>query len=557
MKKRILIFNYLIIICAIIAVFLFGLQASGSANLAAAKESVKNYAEIYANGYHTGDEIKAPSAVRITVIDGQTLLVKSDTENASLVGKIHDEREELSNALSGKETVVVRHSESLAKDMVYYAVKVETGENTYDFIRAAIAVDDVNSYVVKTLPLSIFVMISAILLSFIAVLFVSNGLLKPIKEVCGNLKAVNDGTYKSVVPMTGDDEINEVLGEINDLSDKLQSSLKQIKTDKERIDYVFDNVSDGLIVFDDDGNITLANKVASAIFNLATLSGRAYNCLTLNDCFNSNLKNSFETSDNCSFEFVADDKKTYAVSLTKLSRGGFVAVLNDVTATRNAEKMRSEFFANASHELKTPLTAVKGFNDLVSMSTTDEKIKSLTAKIDKETERLVRLINDMLNLSELESTNKVNTEKTELIPVCNDVKDSLSLLAKDNGVTVSVEGGGYALIGREHARELIKNLVENGIRYNHNGGFVKVTVKACDSETVLTVEDDGAGIPEEDLPRVFERFFRANKSRSRATGGTGLGLSIVKHVCELYGAEVKIASRLGEGTTVTVIFPLA
>lgn len=243
MKKRIIIFNYLIIICAILAVFLFGVQASKSANLSAAKEAVKNYAEIYAENHDSVAVLKAPSSVRITVIDGQTFRVKSDTENSSLVGQIHSEREELSNAEKGVEEVVVRRSESLKKDMVYYAVKVSTGENTYDFIRAAIAVDDVNSYVVKTLPLSIFVMITAILLSFIALLFVSGGLIKPIKEVCSNLKAVNDGTYKSVVPMTGDDEINAVLGEINDLSDKLQSSLREIKTDKERINYVFDNVS--------------------------------------------------------------------------------------------------------------------------------------------------------------------------------------------------------------------------------------------------------------------------------------------------------------------------
>lgn len=557
MKKRIIIFNYLIIICAILAVFLFGVQASKSANLSAAKEAVKNYAEIYAENHDSVAVLKAPSSVRITVIDGQTFRVKSDTENSSLVGQIHSEREELSNAEKGVEEVVVRRSESLKKDMVYYAVKVSTGENTYDFIRAAIAVDDVNSYVVKTLPLSIFVMITAILLSFIALLFVSGGLIKPIKEVCSNLKAVNDGTYKSVVPMTGDDEINAVLGEINDLSDKLQSSLREIKTDKERINYVFDNVSDGLVVFDDLGNITLANKVASKIFSMTTLTRRAYNCLTLNDAFNSNLKKSFESGQNCTFEWIADDKKIYTVNLTKLSRGGFVAVLNDVTATRNAEKMRSEFFANASHELKTPLTAIKGFNDLVALSSGDEKIKDLTKKIDKETERLVHLINDMLNLSELESAEKTNAEKTDLVPVCNDVKDSLSLLAAENGVSVSVEGNGYVFIEKEHARELIKNLVENGIRYNHKDGFVKVNIKTDEATTILIVEDDGTGISEEDLPRVFERFYRVNKSRSRATGGTGLGLSIVKHVCELYGAEVKISSVLGKGTTITVVFPLA
>ena len=216
--------------------------------------------------------------------------------------------------------------------------------------------------------------------------------------------------------------------------------------------------------------------------------------------------------------------------------------------------MRGEFFANASHELKTPLTAVKGFNDIISMSSTNERTKTLTAKIDKELERVVRLINDMLEISKLEGKREVKTESVSLKAVAEEVKEELERLSEDKGVTVSVTGEGEVEMAKEHAEELIKNLVENGIKYNDKGGKVEVKITDDKNFVTLSVADDGFGISEEDQRRVFERFYRADKSRSRETGGTGLGLAIVKHVAELYGAKITLCSVLGSGTTITVKF---
>ena len=189
------------------------------------------------------------------------------------------------------------------------------------------------------------------------------------------------------------------------------------------------------------------------------------------------------------------------------------------------------------------------------MTATQPDIKELSGRIDKEVARIINLINDMLDLSMLESEKEPKKEEVELSDVVKDVQGSLEILAKERGVSVKASGKGVVMMEREHAVELVKNLTENAIRYNEKGGHVEVDVSEDDKKVVLTVKDDGIGIEEEHLQRIFERFYRVNKSRSRETGGTGLGLSIVKHIAVLYGADVNISSTFGVGTTVTVTFP--
>ena len=234
-----------------------------------------------------------------------------------------------------------------------------------------------------------------------------------------------------------------------------------------------------------------------------------------------------------------------------------IAVISDITESKNREKMRLEFFANASHELKTPLTSVKGFNDLISMQSTDERIVEYSRRADKEINRVLNLINDMLGLSRLENSGLSPERLTavRLEEVAGEVAENLKLLSDEKEVSVTVSGKGEIQAEREHIYELIKNLAENGIRYNKKGGRVKIEIAEGKDGVTLKVQDNGMGIETQDQSRIFERFYRGSKSRSRETGGTGLGLSIVKHVCELYGAELTLKSKLGAGTVISVVFP--
>jgi len=551
MKNKIVIFNIVIIALSLIAVFVSGISINKNSHYEEAEKEIIKLTEIYAANY--GDKIteNVPDGIRVTVID-DTFKVIADSEDDSIVGTFHTGREEIDKALSGTPEVIKRYSSSLKKDLVYYAVKVNT-ETSYVFVRVAIPVESVNEYTTKTVPIMILVLAAALVISFAASIFATNELIKPIKNIKYGLISINEGNFEKINADSYDKEVSDIISEINGIGEKLQSSIKKESDDRNKLDYILNNVSDGIIVLSEDKTINLINNVAKEIFGISVAEGKNYSVLTENAAFNDSVSEFLKDGKNGCFQTEIDGKY-YMVSLKNLEKGFKIVVLSDVTAMKNGEVMRSEFFANASHELKTPLTAIKGFNEIISLKTKEEDTKELSAKIDGQITRLINLINDMLKLSELEAEKEPVKEKVDLVKVAAEVKDNLSALSDKKDITVTVEGEGTVEMEKEHAVELVKNLMENAVRYNNNGGFVKATVKSYGGNVIFTVEDNGIGIEEKDLNRIFERFYRVNKSRSRETGGTGLGLSIVKHVCSLYSADLEVKSRLGAGTTIKVIF---
>ena len=259
-------------------------------------------------------------------------------------------------------------------------------------------------------------------------------------------------------------------------------------------------------------------------------------------------------------------------AVDKISSGDYEVYLDDVSARfrrvaqaleavalalKRSEETKNDFINDFSHELKTPLTSIKGFNEMISLNTQDSAIASYSAKIGKETDRMLALLSDMLNISKLE-----NSTAAELHPVDVDIRevaeeaaDDLKMQAESKKITLKVSGNGIVRAEREHIYELVKNLAENGIRYNNEGGSVEISVQTrSDGGVRLTVRDNGIGVDPENQSRIFERFYRVDKSRSRATGGTGLGLSIVKHICDIYGASIALTSKIGVGTTIRIDF---
>lgn len=554
MKHKLLIFNLIVVTVALLTVFLSGISVNKSSHRLTAVAETKALAEAYKSVFEEKDIDNAvkdvPENVRVTFIDyGGKVLADSEGD----ISGNHLDREEIVAALKGEPKAVFRYSSSVKKEMVYYAEKIDLSD-TYIFLRVSIPVASADDYVRSTIPTMIYVLIAAIFVCYIASILITNSLLKPIKDVKDKITAVKNGDYSPSIPRGNDEEINAMLSEINDVSERLKVSIEEARNDKERLDYILDNISDGIIVLDKDGSVERVNANAAAIFSVKNAEGKNYGVLTENEKFNSGVENCLKTGENSSFE-VKTGGKIYMTSVKMLERGYAVIVLTDITAVKNSEKTRSEFFANASHELKTPLTAIKGFNDIIFLSTTDEKTKELSGKIAKETDRIVLLINDMLNLSNLEAERSPIKERVDLVKVCEDVKESLSSLAEQKKVTVEVSGSGVIEAEKEHAVELVKNLTENAVRYNEAGGHVWLNVGKAGGRIVLTVKDDGIGIEDKDKERIFERFYRVDKSRSREMGGTGLGLAIVKHICAVYNADLKLESKIGEGTTVTISFP--
>ncbi|MDY2714591.1 MAG: ATP-binding protein [Candidatus Borkfalkiaceae bacterium] len=553
MKNKIVIFNIVIVTLALLIVFFSGISLIKKSHLEEAEKQVVTVTDVYAANYSDNITATAPKDIRITVIDANKKVI-ADSQDSAIVGKPHENREEITAAWEDSPKVVTRKSESLGADMVYYAKKVTVGD-TFVIVRAAIKVETVNQYVFNALPTYVYVLISVLFVSYIAGILATVNLIKPLEEVKNTLAAVNNGEkINRSYDNESDSDVREMLGEIADVSEKLQNSINEANTERERLDYVLANVSDGITVIDAGGIVTVMNKVACGVFGGDGFIGRKYTALTADEKFLSEIGETVALRETRSFEYE-NAGNIYMVIARALENSFTVIVLTDITQIRNGEKMREEFFANASHELKTPLTAIKGFNDLIALKTSDEEIKSFTAKSDKEITRLVSLIGDMLDLSKLENSGKIaDAEELDLGKIATEVAESLAPLAANKKISVSVSGNGIVRMEREHAVELVKNLVENAIRYNNENGKVEVSVLNDGGNVVLRVKDNGIGIEEEHLGRIFERFYRVNKSRSRETGGTGLGLSIVKHVCALYNAEPVVHSRYGEGTIVEVKF---
>lgn len=557
MKKKIIVTNVIIVVFALLILFLSGISITKSIYKKQAEERIIDVANIYAENYTSSDKVvkNVPKDYRVTVVD-KSGKVLSDSETADVSNmENHIDREEIVAALHGKPVAVTRRSDTTNKDMVYSAVKVDLSADDYVFVRVSTPVDSVNLYATSTILPNFYVLIAAIIAAVILSVVLTKSLVKPMAEIKNNLIALNNGTFTPSTPSEKDPEINKMLSEINDIGEKLSDTITTVSEDNKKLDYILNNVSDGIVVITREGNIEVMNDNAKLVFDVKNDAiSSNYAVLSANEKFISAVSDAVNERINKVFEFTTAAHDVYLTSIRCLDGGMTIIVLSDITAVKHGEEIRSEFFANASHELKTPLTAIKGFNDVIGMKSKDGDIRTLSAKIDKEVNRVVSLIDDMLNLSKLETTKTPIVEKVDLVAVAYDAEESISALARDKNVNIEISGEGVVEMEKDHAYELVKNLMENAVRYNEDGGHVFVSVDEKADKVTLKVKDDGIGIDEENQSRIFERFYRVNKSRSRETGGTGLGLSIVKHVAELYDAKLTLSSTLGAGTEITVLF---
>lgn len=557
MKKRLILWNTAIVAVALLLMFGLGILVTNSDHYDMTEQKIKEITHIYAANYSDAESLieKVSEDIRVTVVDA-TGRVTTDSDAVDLTTiENHITREEIVAALEGHPKTVTRDSDTLGVKMMYYAEKVETGD-TYVFIRVAIPVESVNSYIYKSVVPLLFIMLVALACSVLFSVFLGGGLLKPLETVKRGLSQIEHGTYREIPPTTDDEEINRMLVDINTVSGQLQESIETARRETEKLDSILNNISDGIVVMDAALTITVVNRRAEAIFGVRDAVGREIPILTSDPKFVSAMTDCAKGGKGSIFQMEVDGA-WYLVAAREAENRLVIAVLTDITAAKNSEQTRLDFFANASHELKTPLTTIKGFNDMVTLHAQDEQTRGYAARIEREVSRMLALLDDMLNLSRLENgpIDKTRFAEVSLGEVAQSVEESLKLLAQEKKVTVSVEGDASLFCDREHAWELIKNLTENAIRYNREGGEVRVTLSQESRGVSLVVEDNGIGIDAENQSRLFERFYRVDRSRSRATGGTGLGLAIVKHICELYGAEISLTSKLGVGTRVTVTFP--
>ena len=456
----------------------------------------------------------------------------------------HAAREEISKARKHGIGSAERYSGTSGKKMYYCAVELNGG------LVLRIAADPTNmpSMFYTILIAILFIAALIYILSAIVAAHLTESIVKPIENIDPFSEQDIESAYVEIQPFLRKIALQNT--EINRQADKVTEQ-------KARLQAIMDNINEGLVLIDSTASVLTINETALMIFDTeeSEVKGQSYLHLTGSEQIRSVVKKALEGEKN-NIMYTTGDKAYqifYSPIREKGNITGAVMLLFDVTKRNEAEKIRREFTANVSHELKTPLTTIHGYAQIIDSGIAKpEDIDGFVKKIEKESSRLIVLINDIIELSHLdEDSGDTPKQNFSLRAVVSDVVENLSSKASQRDVTISFTGGDTTIYANPaQITELVYNLTDNAIKYNKPGGSVNVEI----SPKTLTVSDTGIGIPEKYTERIFERFFRVDKSHSKTVNGTGLGLSIVKHIAKVNEAEIKVSSTPGEGSTFTVIF---
>ncbi|WP_025691956.1 two-component system histidine kinase PnpS [Paenibacillus zanthoxyli] len=526
--------------------------------------------------YYTGQakSIGKLTNSRVTFITQHGKVIGDSERNPLLMDNHSNRQEEIIAAKDGIGRAI-RYSDTLKKNMLYVAQKVSSQNGNFKgYIRLSLSLDSVEQGVNRAWT----VMAGGLVLLFIAAAIVSYrvslSLTSPLEQITRVARRITDLDYDARVSLNRRDEIGQLASAINAMADSLQTQLRTIRDNENLLQSVLDNMTGGILLVNERGEIALLNKAAEKMLdvNAEDLVGRSFRELKRHYELTRILEDGLFRR-----EPVHEERSFYnsgerimrldGVPMTQdVSYQGMLFLLQEVTEIRRLERMRSEFVANVSHELKTPVAAVKGFAEtLLGGGVKDEKTaNSFLQIIYDENERLNRLIGDILELSKIESKRvQLECSPVHLATFFDSLLETMSKVAEKKSISLSAEVPEELFIeaDEDKLRQIFLNLLSNAINYTHEGGNVKVRAmnrqKKDGTETVVfTVTDTGIGIPRKDLPRIFERFYRVDKARSRSSGGTGLGLSIVKHLMDLHRGVISVESDLGIGTTFTLELPL-
>ena len=482
---------------------------------------------------------------RVTLIgaDGSVLY---DSHSDSQTMENHLEREEIREALENGTGYAVRFSDTLAEQFIYTAQRLSDGS----VLRLALTQYSTMALVMDMAEPILFVILLALLLAMWLASRLSRSIVRPLNELDLDNPLDNRG-YEELFPL---------LRRIDSQQRQLKGQKEELKRKQREFDAVTNNMDEGLVLLNDRAVVLTMNPAAARIIGLSrTFVGINFHSVAqdLDDVVNKALAGSRAEEH---FSMLGGE---FQVEANPVKSGGGVSgaviLLLDVTEKRRAETQRREFTANVSHELKTPLHAISGHAELMKSGLVrPEDMAGFAGTIYTEAQRLIRLVEDILKLSRMDAD--VSTDKREsldLYALVSQTLDEMKHYTARNAVALTLTGESAIMVGIPgQIRMMVGNLFTNACKYNKPGGRVDVNVSRTYRAVVLTVADTGIGIAPEHQDRIFERFYRVDKSHSNAVGGTGLGLSIVKHAALIHNARIELESQPGEGTTIRVVFPI-
>lgn len=554
MKKRILKTLAFSIAISILVTFVFLLFLMYRQEDSQKKESVKNeaaYLELAMkkSGNDFLDEsVGNATSTRITLIDEDGTILFDSVEEPETMEN-HADRPEIKEALERGRGEETRLSATLGEVTYYYAVRLESGE--------VLRVSTTSETILVTIKDSIVPLTLIFIVLFIPAVLLANRHTKRMVE------PMNDLNLESPLENEVYEELSPLLHRIDKQNKQINVQVKELKEKQEEYLAITENMKDGLIVTSQSSILSI-NRAAAELFHINKEDCLQKNILTLSR--NVNMKECLEEAlaGRHSSKMILLKNKNYQlignpVRVDAVIKGAVIFVL-DVTEKAAAEQMRREFSANVSHELKTPLMSIMGYAELmVNHMVKPADMDEFANRIYKESKRLADLVADIIKLSRLdEEEHPLIMEEVDLWSVAEDVREHLSAAAEKKKVHIRMEGRPVKVSGNpQMVYEILYNLCDNAIKYNKEDGKVKIILDRKDRTARMSVSDTGIGIPKEEQERIFERFYRVDKSRSRQEGGTGLGLSIVKHGVMIHKGNIVVESEPGQGTVITVELPLA
>ena len=555
MTKSILRYFVVVLIITLLSTSLLSATLISNGLLATTKENMVSSLKLidYAIDFHKpfSQQVKELNPLtysqetRLSIIDKNGNVI-ADTDSQD-ISKNHIDRQEIQEALKTGIGYAQRKSETTGRNMLY------TAYYHHDYIiRLSIPYNGIVDYIPALIPA---LSISAVV-SFIIALLLSRRLAyrisKPILEIGEGLDHMTKD-FRFDLKTYDYQEFNVIVDTILNLSHRLRKSMREVRLEKLKIDEILRQMSEGFVLLDENYKILSINAQATSLLGNLKIYDSFIEC-SKNEKIIEALKNGAYKQ---MIELNIDDN-IYACFISRVDLGTTLLFV-DITASKKAEKMRNEFFSNVSHELKTPLTSIKGYSDLLVQDyiQDEEKKKQMLYKIQNGVNNISTLINDILMLSKIENMdNKVEMTTLKIKNMISDVLESYVGEMKQHDIHIHYDFKDILYMGDyQQIYMLFNNLIGNAIKYNKDQGHVYIDVEEVENAMKITIKDTGIGIPLADQSRIFERFYRVDKGRSRERGGTGLGLAIVKHIVSYYKGTIYLESELNIGTTIEVVLP--
>ena len=475
--------------------------------------------------------------------DGKVLF---DTHVPAAEMENHADRAEVREAMAEGESGGVRYSETLTERTLYYAQRLTDGT----VLRISISQLTVFALAMGMLQPILLTAIIAAILSALLAHRMAKSIVAPLNRLDLDRPLENDAY----------EELSPLLGRIHQQHRQIEAQLRELGRKTEEFEQITENMGEGLVLLDRKGVILSINPAAQKIFHAgSSCVGQDFLVVDRDHEINLAIQTALEGG-HSEIRAVRNDREVQ-FDISRITADGAVAgtvlLAFDVTEQAAAERSRREFTANVSHELKTPLQSIMGSAELLENGLVkQEDVPQFVGVIRTEAARLVTLVEDVIHLSQLDEGIAPAKEQINLLELADCAVSALRERAEERHIDLSISGENLMVDGvRSFLYEMFYNLIDNAIKYNLDGGRVEVAVSADDTAATVSVKDTGIGIPPEYQARVFERFFRVDKSRSKASGGTGLGLSIVKHIAQYHHADLSLHSRIGEGTNISIVFP--